>query len=650
MSHADKGTRVVVCIRCKRRHRNRSGTDVCGRCEDNTQDTFSVDGIGRPAGQERAYVRISTTAQGACSCCGKLTRIDPRDGYCIECHKKRLQDGRLEALKQKIRCNTCNKVKRPAYLNENICRACALKRANAVAQCIDCGNEKLIAVKKNGPRCLRCYQNHLASGSLRNLLNNYRGPNHTYLMQLAERIDWNAVDEDMRRRFSVFAAFLQDISIPEPLTWEWLQDIMPPLGGENRKRAQAIRSCLWELAYIQVALGRLEDRKSYLGRKRIQNLIEQMPEHLREAVSNHVDWMKQVSFSAFTVYNRLINTTQLLNWCAGRGVGLHEITDFVFEEFEQFCRWQWVCTGCHTAVAYDVYGDTPNCACCGRMLKTRWHTNPTVGIACDHIQGLLQWAFEVGLTREKVTATARHSPTFRHYPADVIKQIVKYVASPTAHPIEAFVFYLITFHTCSVWELIHSQLLRDESGEAQKLSDARCIIIPEREPSRGNLSTGRVEKRIEFDSSLVEWLMPLLGRVDEWRARVLKGLSNKYVLLTPAGAKHEKPVTRKFITNTIDRGCANAGVGHCTPKTLRLTAAAMFADAGVMGILELMGWSKQRAHQLGWIENRELVLPGVRKRSGNNNGPAPAPSGGISEASRASARAGERSGRKGEDL
>ena len=520
MSHADKRTRVVVCSRCQRRHRNRSGTDVCGRCEGSTQDPFNA--VAKAPAAKRAYLRISTTAQGACSRCGKQTRIDPRDGYCIECHQKRLQDGRLEALKQKIRCNTCNKVKRPAYLNENICRACAQRRANAVAQCIDCGKEKLIAVKKNGPRCLSCYQNQLASGSLRNLLNNYRGPNHTYLMLLAERIDWNAVDEDMRRRFSVFAAFLQDLSIPEPLTWEWLQDIMPSLGGENRKRAQAIRirSCLWDLAYIQVAQGRLEDRKSYLGRKRIQNLIEQVPEHLREDVSDHVDWMKQASFSAFTVYDRLINTRQFLNWCAGRGVGLHEITDFVFEEFEQFYRWQWVCTGCHTAVAYDVYGDTPNCAYCGvRMLKTRWHTNPTVGIACDHIQGLLQWAFEVGLTREKITATARHSPTFRHYPTDVIKQIIKYVASPTAHPIEAFVFYLITFHTCSVCELLHAQLLRDENGEVQSLSDARCIIIREREPSRGNLSTGRVEKRIEFDPSLVEWLTPLLGRVDEWRAR-----------------------------------------------------------------------------------------------------------------------------------
>lgn len=619
-------TRIAVCAGCERPYWN-IGTALCGRCEDRAQD--SQPGVAKAQAARRAPVRINSTAQGDCSVCGKFTRIDLRDGRCVDCRKECYQRSRLAVLKQKVRCKACHEIKRPAYLNENICRKCVQKRKNEVAQCVDCGKKKLIAVKKNGIRCSSCYQNQLAGRRLRNLLDSYRGPNHIYLIQLAERIDWNAVDEEMRHRFSVFATFLQNIPIPDPLTWEWLEENMPSLSrDESRKRAVAIRSCLWELAYIQVAQGRLGDRKSYLGPKRIQNLIEQFPERFRDIISDHVDWMKRASFSAFTVYTRLINTRQFLNWCVGRGVCLHDLNEFVFEEFEEFYRWQWVCSGCGAQAPYDVYGDSPKCSQCGiGMSKTRWHTNPTVGMACDHIQGLLQWAFDVGLTRQKISATARHSPTFRHYSADIMKQIVKYVASPTAHPIEAFLFYLIMFHTCSVWELLHAQLPRDENGKVQRLSDARCIIISEREPSRGNLSTGRIEKRIEFDPALVEWVLPLLERVDEWRARVLKTLSNKYVLITPAGAKHEKPVARKFIANTIARGCVNAGVGHCIPKTLRLTAAAMFTDAGVMGILELMGWSKRRAHEIGWIENRELVLPAIRKKDGNNYSPAPAPRG-----------------------
>lgn len=625
MSASNTITRIAVCIRCERPHWN-TGPDVCGRCEDSAKN--SQPSVAEAQAARRSYRRMNSTVQGNCSGCGRFKRIDPRDRHCVDCQKERYQRNRLEVLKQKIRCKGCSEIKRPAYLSENICRRCVLTRKNEVARCIDCGKDKLIAVRKNGPLCLRCYQDRDASKRLRSLLDNYRGPNQDYLTQLTDRIDWNTVDEEMRHRFSVFVAFLRDTSIPEPLTWEWFDDNMPSLKRENRKRAQRIRSSLWDLAYLQVAQGRLEDRKSYLGRKRIENLIEQMPEQWRKEMADHVDWMKRVSFSPYTIYTRLINTRQWLSWCDHRGVGLHEITEFVFEEFEQFYKWQWLCADCDTQAGYDLYGDTPNCFQCGvSMAKATWHTNRAVGSMCFDVQGLLRWAIEVGLAREAITTTPCHALTFRHYPDDVIKQIARYVASPTACPIEAFVFYLVIFHTCSASELMQAQLPIAENGEVQKLSEALCIIIPEREPSRGNLSTGRVEKRIEFDPSLIEWLTPLLARVDEWRGRILKGLRNKYVLITPCGAKHEKSITYKYISNTIDRGCANAGVAHCTAKTLRLTAAAMFADAGVMGILKLMGWSKQRAHQLGWIENREMVLPGVRKIARRKNNMRQSPAG-----------------------
>jgi len=629
MSAPSTITRIAICIRCERPYWN-TGPSVCGRCEDLGQDSGL--GVPRAKAARRACVSIHSTAQGDCTGCGKFTRIDLRDGHCIDCQRERYQRNRLEVQKQKIRCKVCSQIKRSAYLSENICRRCALIRKNDVARCVDCGKERLIAVKKGGPRCLSCYQDRLAGGSLRKLLDSYCGPNRGYLIQLAERIDWNSVDEDMRRRFSTFLAFLKEVLIPEPLTWEWLDERLPSLSGASRKRAQAIRSSLWDLAYIQVALGKLEARKTYLERARIEKLLEQLPEQSRKEISDHVDWMKRVRFSPYTIYTRLILTRQFLNWCHHRGVGLYEITDFLLEEFEQFYRWQWACTACATQAEYDLYGDHPICPRCGAgMVRTRWHTNRTIAMVCDHIKALLDWVFESNQTKTILSVTPCHSLSFRHYPTDVIKQIAKYVASPTADAIEAFVFYLILFHTCSSWELIHAQIPTDENGRVRELSNAGCIIIPEREPSRGNLSTGRVEKRIDFDSALTDWLTPLLRRVDEWRGNVLKELNNRYVLLTSRGAKHQKPVTIKFITNTIDRGCANAGVEHCTAKTMRLTAAAIFADAGVMGILGLMGWSKRRAQQLGWLENREVISPGVRKIARHTKNQRPPPAGALAK-------------------
>lgn len=629
MSAPNNITRIVLCIRCERPYWN-TGPAICGGCEDTDQESSL--GVPKAKAPRRACISIHSTVQGDCAGCGKFTRIDLRDVHCVDCQRKRYQRNRMEVFKQKVRCEGCFQIKRREYLTENICRRCALIRKNDVAFCIQCGKEKLIAVKKNGPLCLSCYQDRDAARRLRKLLNDYYGPNQNYLTQLTERIDWSAVDEDIRRRFSTFLAFLESVLIPDPLTWEWLNENMPSLSGEKGKRSQAIRSCLWELAYIQFAEGRLGDRKSYLEWKRIENLVEQVPDESREEISDHVDWMKAKGFAPNTIYTRLLNTRQLLTWCHHREVGLHDMTNFLFEEFEQYYRWQWICTDCDAELAYDIYGNIPCCPDCGEaMVKTRWHTNPTVGIACDHIKGLLDWVFKPGLTQDKIEATARHDLTFRHYSTDVIKQIAEHVASKIAHPIEGIVFYLILFHTCSVWELIHAQLPTDENGKVRSLSDALCITIPEREPSRGNLSTGRVEKRIDFDPVLLEFLPPLFSRVDAWRTDVLKGLNNKYLLITSCGAKHQKPVASKFIANTIDRGCANAGVGHCTAKTLRLTAAAMFADAGVIGILELMGWSKQRAYQLGLVENREAISPGVRRRSKRKNNTRQPPAGALAK-------------------
>jgi integrase len=443
------------------------------------------------------------------------------------------------------------------------------------------------------------------------MLNDYHGPNQACLTEIVEKINWNGVHEETRKRFKAFLMFLKTVLIPEPLTWEWLDENMPSLSGGKRKYAEGIRSCLWDVAYIQVANGKLEDRTLYLEQKRIEKLIERMPGQYSKETSDYVDWMKRMSFSLNTIYDRMISTGHFLDWLNHRGVDLKDMSDFLFEEFEEFYRWQWTCAGCDAHAGYDIYADTPDCPGCGAsMVRTRWHRNRTVGSACQQIKLFLDWLFAANENRPTFSLTPCHSPIFRCYPKGTVKQIMKYVVSPNADPIEAFVFYLILFHACSPWELLQAQLPIDEAGKAQPLSDARCIIIPEHAPSRGSLSTGRVEKRIDFDPALMEGLSPLLKRVDDARAQLLKGLNHRYVFVSTRGAKHQKPLTNKFIKNTIARGCASAGVGHCTAKILRLTAAAMFADAGVAGILGIMGWSKKRAYELGWLENREVVLPG----------------------------------------
>jgi hypothetical protein len=92
------------------------------------------------AGRARTFLEtFFKSVQGDCAGCGKFTRIDLKNGHCVDCQKERRQRNRLEAFRQKVRCETCSQIKRRAYLTENICRRCALIRKNDVARCVDCG-------------------------------------------------------------------------------------------------------------------------------------------------------------------------------------------------------------------------------------------------------------------------------------------------------------------------------------------------------------------------------------------------------------------------------------------------------------------------------------------------------------------------------
>jgi hypothetical protein len=446
---------------------------------------------------------------------------------------------------------------------------------------------------------------------LRKFIDEYRGPNLKNIIELTESINWEAVDERMNRRVRAFGKFLQETSLPEPLTWDSIEELMPDRGKDKTQSAQMIRICLWDLAYIHVAQGTLETRERYLEGREHLNLVAQLPEHFRERVGSFVDWMKRLRYSPNTIARTIESVNVFLGWCDRRGVnGFSEVNDFVFEEYEQFLRWKLICNDCKKESPYDVYGNTPICNVCGTsMSKTRWHSNPTVGISCQHIQGLLRWGEIEGLTSHPITMKVKNSLVVRHYPDDVIKRLVQYIASPEAAPLGALVLYLIIFHACSVWELMHALLPIGKDGEVLRLSDAYHIVIQDREPSRGNLSTGRAEKRIEFDPSIVDWLQPLLQRFDEWRLQTVKNARNRFVLAILGRARHDKPVSRYFVRQAVKRGAIRAGVGDCMPKTLRLTAAVLFADSGVIGVLALMGWSGGRAYQLTWTENREIVIP-----------------------------------------
>jgi len=58
----------------------------------------------------------------------------------------------------------------------------------------------------------------------------------TLSAEIAERIDWNAVNEEMRRRFSTFVAFLEDVFRTSDLGMARHEHALATVGADYRSR------------------------------------------------------------------------------------------------------------------------------------------------------------------------------------------------------------------------------------------------------------------------------------------------------------------------------------------------------------------------------------------------------------------------------
>jgi len=447
----------------------------------------------------------------------------------------------------------------------------------------------------------------------------YRGPNRDHFTDLLATIDWNAVEEKTNRRLRAFGKILQTISLPDSLTWEFIEDAMPALRASNRSNPKFIRSCLLDLAHFRVEQGLLEKKEVYLARRIVSHLVTLAPECFQELLRTYVAWLEKRKNSPSTVRYTLVSVNPFLSWCFARGItSPSEVDSHIFEEYEQFLTWKWVCERCDKALPFDVYAETPSCDSCDAVdstRKIRRYSHATVQKDCRMLRNFFRWAEISGLGPNPVGVAVRNEFAFRHYSDDVIKQLAEYVFSPHAAPIEALVLYLTIFHAFSVWELAHALLPPADmnNSEMRGLSDAYYVVLPAREATRHNITPGRPEARVEFPDSAATWLKPLLQRYERWRLETLGNLNNKYLLVAPGRARHDNPVCREFVRRVVKRGSTSAGVGECNPKRVRATAATLYTDSGVIGVLTKLGWGAQQGFRFTWSESREVVYPRSRK-------------------------------------
>lgn len=559
----------------------------------------------------------------ACTRCSRTRAIyNQEQQLCKECSKYARQSARSKDKQVKVTCCVCGAMRSSVLLGRAICPACWREERNGRGICSRCNRLKVYQVKAER-LCKQCYKDHLAPQVLRSYVERFTTPypyNSVLFDLLTATIEWPSVTQKTDRKFRAFGHFLQIHPLSEALTWETLEHVLPPLGPTKRTAPKQIRACLLELAHLLVAAGKLESWETYIARRNALSPIKQAPERMQALLHRYATWLGERQSAPSNVREHLEGLACFWRWCEQRGIhGPEEVQASLVGDYLLSLYWLWQCSACGGTMPFEpgdrtAPGVCASCVTIGSLTQQKRYAQNTVR---HHRAGLCVFFDWLKINRMVIAnpvqrKTAAPEPTIRHYPPEVIKQLIAFITTPDADPVEAVMLYLIIFHALSVWELRHAALptilpLRQEIA-TPTLAEAYYVNVPKPAPTRGDRSPGRPDVRLDFPAKAAPWLKPLLLRFERQRQQLVGDANNRYLFVTPKWARHNTVVSHCFIWNVVRQASLYVLGAACNPNALRKTSGVMFADRAGAGVLRWMGWDEQQAFAYTWAA-RELVLP-----------------------------------------
>jgi hypothetical protein len=201
----------------------------------------------------------------------------------------------------------------------------------------------------------------------------------------------------------------------------------------------------------------------------------------------------------------------------------------------------------------------------------------------------------------------------RRYDDRVVEKLSAYIVTPDADPEVALVLYLIVFHLCTVTELRNAKIpsLAKDFSDLPALSDSadyECLLVPQREFTRGNRSARRHSTVIKFPPKALPWLVPILRRHYARRREVVRASRHEYLLAGEGRARHNRPVGKDYVRRLVGKASLQILGAAVNPWDLRRTAAAVFAARSRRrgAILTRMGYSEVWATHFNYKETFSL--------------------------------------------
>lgn len=595
-----------VCTRCYQME----ARDHCAQCHSPSHRLSDPDKIC-----PTCLIHRSRETKTCVGCTSLQPIVNQPLSLCRACHQRqlrKLRDHHRQATT--IICEICGEQRTPILTTRSVCSRCLRLERNGVHKCLRCKKYKPIHVQKV-ELCKACYKNQSASRLFRSYVSSYMckfPQNMTLFSLVVKKAELTSINDAQLQTIKAFGRFLNEIPLPQHVTWESLETHLPALGPTGRNNTLRIRRCLRDVGYLLADQKQLATRESYLQARSEERLLSILSGSPRKLIHSYMTWLREHRESHAGRKRHLEILTRFFGWCQLESLRFPEevqrehVKAFLLSRLNR-----WDCTACKTLSISSVVSSQPEPRCpdCHRLLTHRELSAETTRQYASSIKMFFTWA---KLHRHVATIPLSGSirlsqKAIKVYDSSVLPDLSVYIRHPAADPTGAMILFYIIFYLCTSWELRHAHLaspaevLSDISSESLE-NTFNGIYIDNKPASRGAHMPGRSRQFLALPDRRHSWLEALRKRFLSSRSGVLKGCHNPYWLVAPNRSRHITPVSSTYIWEKVQTTSREAIGLACTPKLLRSTAAALFSDQIGSPLLRSLGWSSPSAFRYDWAE------------------------------------------------
>lgn len=358
--------------------------EVCGQLKSNNLKNRNI--------CKTCYARELSTC---CIHCRLIRhQVEAKTGLCPRCTK-------IVELKQASQCSVCGQIR--SLVKERrqaICKSCDAEKNNGRRTCVKCKQCKII-YHKSEQLCKQCNKNRLAAKALHKYVTNFVTPypyNWTLFHRLVTTIDWESLTDQTNRRFRTFGHFLQTCQLPQPLSWEAIEEALPHLGQTNRARPKMIRSCLFDLGHFLAAKGELESWEAYVKKRNALRFMTKTPEHIQPLLHRYTHWLWEQHYKPRSVGHHLETQALFWLWCDEHGIKSPEsVQSSLLNDYLLTLRLQWECSECLGKMALEPHArKAPKlCTHCGAadsIFQAERYAQKTVSLHESNLRVFFDWA------------------------------------------------------------------------------------------------------------------------------------------------------------------------------------------------------------------------------------------------------------------